>query len=170
MDGGMSNKLVQTIVDGDAAIVLDERETPIVFATWFGEPTEDLVRRFYQWQSKMLDRIAATPSGKFVFITDSSSAGRPTPKARKLITDLLSELEPKIQRYTLRAYIVIDNPLIRGVFTALAWLNPRMAETVVSSSCAIAIEQAFQDLDLAGVPRPRGLTATTYRRPANPTR
>lgn len=155
------------VADGEATVVIDPRGWPIIIATWFGEPTELLVDRYFAAHAVLLDR-ARRSRERIVLITDAFATERPSAKARKRITDLTAEQPADVQTLTVASYVVIENPMIRGVVTALAWVNPKMAESENVASITIALERSLAALDAAGIPRPKGLTPSSYRRPARP--
>lgn len=156
------------LVDRDAAVVIDDRSWPIVWATWFGEPTEALVDKYFDCHgSKILER-ARRERQRIVLLTDTFATERPAPKVRKRIVDRTAEQPADGKSLAMKSYIVVENPLMRGVITALSWIDPTMAESESVASPAIAIERALEALDAAGIPRPAGVTAAAYRRPVRP--
>jgi hypothetical protein len=155
------------VADGAASVVIDPRGWPIVIATWFGEPTELLVDRYFAAHDVILDR-ARKARERIVLITDAFATERPSAKARKRITDLTAAQPSDVMALTVASYVVIENPMIRGVVTALSWVNPKMAESQNVATITIALERALASLDQAGIPRPKGLTPAGYRRPSRP--
>jgi hypothetical protein len=150
--------------DGEARVVLDLRAWPIVFASWFGAATEPLVDRYFVEHAKVLARARAEKT-RFVLITDTFAAQRPSPVARKKIADLFGKQPGDIATLTLRSFVVIESPLIRGVVTALNWITPGMEQSTNVDSIERAIERALAELDHANVKRPAGFSAAGYRRP-----
>ena len=158
---------VTVLRDADSAVVIDDSARGIVFATWFGEPTIPLVDRYFEWHGAYLDRLRKE-RGRFALITDTFATARPSPNARKRIADRTAALGPDTQELTVGSYLVVENALIRGAITALAWLHAPLAETQAVGSPALAIDAALRDLDAAGIPRPTNLSPATYKRPARP--
>jgi hypothetical protein len=151
--------------DGASSIVLDERWSPLVFLTWFGEPTEPLVRSYFEWNAGMLTR-AKERNRRLVTINDAFATDRPSPKVRQLLVDLAKEQPPWARQMTLQGFVVVESALIRGAVTALSWLDPNlMSGSKVVPSIEAAIEAALAVLDEAGIPRPAGASAAAYRRP-----
>ncbi|AKF08434.1 hypothetical protein [Sandaracinus amylolyticus] len=163
--GGESGTVV--VVDGASSVVVDTRAWPVVIATWFGEPTEALVERYFAVHGEVVDRARASRT-RFVLITDTFATGAPSPKARKRIVDLTAAQAPDVAALTVRSFVVIESMLMRGVVTALAWVYPKMAESENVATITIALERAFAELDAARVARPVGMTPRDYRRPARP--
>lgn len=155
------------LADGASSVVVDDRAWPIVFATWFGEPTEALVDRYFAHHATVVER-AREQRERIVLVTDTFATDRPSPKARKRITDLSATQAKEVAPHTLKSLVVIESALLRGVVTALAWIDPGLAESENVSGIGVAIERALAVLDGAGIARPPGLTASSYRRPARP--
>ncbi|UJR78974.1 hypothetical protein [Sandaracinus amylolyticus] len=155
------------LVDGGSSVVIDTRAWPVVIATWFGEPTETLVDRYFESHAEVVGR-ARTNRERFVLITDTFATGAPSPKARKRIVDLTAAQAADVARLTLRSFVVIESMLMRGVVTALAWIYPKMSESENVATITIALERAFAELDAARIPRPVGMTPRDYRRPTRP--
>lgn len=161
-----SNAL-RTAVDGESSVTIDDALWPILIATWFGRPTEGLVDQYFQNHDVFLQR-ARDEGTRIVLITDTFATERPSPMARKRIIDR-TEAQAKDVRYlTVESYIVIENPVIRGVVTALAWVYPKMAESKNVGSLAIALEGSIEALRTAGIAAPKHLVPSAYRRPARP--
>lgn len=150
-----------------ASVVVDDRWPGIVFASWFGEASVALVDRYYDFHETVLAR-ARRDRTKFVLVTDTFGAGRPSPAARKRIADRFAALGPDAKETTAASYIIIENALLRGVVTALAWLDPRLESSVTVASTAAAIEGAFSVLRANGITPPADLSPTSYRRPPRP--
>jgi hypothetical protein len=153
------------VQDGDSTAVIDSRAWPIVFATWFDEPTENLVRRYFEAHAPLVER-ARVMNQPFVLVTDTFATRQPSAKARKLIADLTSAQPSYAAAMSAGSIIVIESAILRGVVTALQWILPRMADSENVSSIGGAIDRAFALLDGRGIARPVGLSARTYKRPA----
>ena len=153
--------------DGTAAVVCDARALPIVFVTWFGEPTEKLVDAYYDWHGPLLTRVKSA-GGRLALVTDTFATDRPTPKVRKRIVERLKRLGTDATTHTVVSTLVVENAVIRSVLVALSWIDAQMADSVVVSTPAKAVETCFAALDRAGVARPAGLTPAGYARPVRP--
>jgi hypothetical protein len=149
--------------DGSSRVVLDTTHWPIVFATWFGEPTEPLVAKYFKQHDKTLQRARSTEQ-PFILVTDTFATKQPSAKARKLIADLTAAQPTDATKFTYASYIVIESALIRGVVTALRWILPRMADSESVDSVGKAIERSLALLDSKGVARPPHIMK--YKRPA----
>lgn len=155
------------IRDVNNAVIFDDRVPGFVFTTWFGEATVPLVDRYYERHASHLADLRKEKR-RFVLITDTFAAARPSPNARKRIADLLVTLGPDRRYLTVGSYLVIESALIRGAVTALAWLDASLAETVSVPNVDVAIERGLVDLRNAGQAVPPNFPTAKYRRPARP--
>jgi hypothetical protein len=154
-----------TIRDGASIVVLDAQYWPVVFATWIDEPSEGAVTRYFEANEKLLTR-ARSSRERFVVVTDTAHTKRPSAKVRKLIADKTNAQPKDAVELTMGSIIVVESALIRGVVTALTWILPRMKDSEILGSISEAIDRALAILDSKGVARPKGLSASRYRRPA----
>lgn len=148
--------------DALSTVVVDARHWPVVFATWFDEPTESLVRSYFEVHATLLER-ARSNKEPFVLVTDTFATKQPAAKARKLIADLTNAQPAYAASMTIGSVIIIENAILRGVVTALRWILPRMAESETVGSVAGAIDYANATLGKHGIQRPASLA--TYKRP-----
>jgi hypothetical protein len=151
-------------IDGASTVVVDSRHWPVVFATWFDEPTERLVRSYFDNHAKLLERARANRE-PFVLVTDTFATKQPSAKARKLIADLTNAQPAYAATLTIGSIIVIENAILRGVVTALRWILPRMADSESIATIGAAVDRSLQILDRSAISRPSGLSAQSYRRP-----
>lgn len=151
-------------LDGASTVVVDSRHWPIVFATWFDEPTERLVRTYFDNHARLLERARANRE-PFVLVTDTFATRQPSAKARKLIADLTNAQPEYATSLLVGSVIVLESAILRGVVTALGWILPRMADSESIATIGAAVERALALLDRNGIARPSGLSAATYERP-----
>ena len=157
-------------VGGEAhGIVLDSRFFPILIATWYGDATEEDVDGFFDWQTRLADRARAVGT-QYVMVTDASAAARPKPSVRRRVAQRTNEM-PDVKAINAAAYVVLDNPLIRGALTAMQWISRDNwgDQTTVVATCQEALERSLADLDRVGAVRPEGLDPTAYQRPEQAT-
>jgi len=158
---------LRTAVDGESSVTVDDALWPIVIATWFGRPTEDLVDRYFEHHSELLQQ-ARDEQTRIILISDTFATERPSPLTRKRIVER-TEAQPEDVRYlTIDSFIVIENPVIRGVVMALAWVYPKMAESKNVGNLSLALEESIEALRKAGIAPPKHLVPSAYQRPARP--
>jgi len=148
-------------------VTFDDRYAPVIITLFKGRADLDTARWTTEVQRQAtLDAMAN--GHKIVNISDATHAERPPPQVRRYWADTLKKAGPKALDGTLSSYVVIANPLMRGVMTAIGWLaeEVRMVRSVPTLS--EAIRRGLEDLDAAGVPRPEGLSPETYVPPSAP--
>jgi hypothetical protein len=155
------------LVDGTSSVVVDDRCWPIIFTTWFGEPTAPAVDKYFECHGRLIDR-ARRARERVVLVTDTFATERPAPIVRKRIVDRTAAQPADVQTIAMKSFIVVESALMRGVITALSWVDATMRESETVPSTTVAIERALATLDAADIARPAGLTATSYRRPKRP--
>jgi hypothetical protein len=149
--------------EGDS-IANDDTFFPILISTWFGSPTETLVRSYYRWLHEQLDR-SKRERLPLIIVTDSGPAGVPSAEVRRLIADLTLEWDKAgATEARVGSYVVIENALMRGVITTLNWLHGNLQSENVAT-CERALTLALNDLSRRRVPAPTGLVPAKYRRP-----
>lgn len=138
-------------------MVVSDAHWPVVIATWFGRPTEALVEKYFADHRRHLDR-ARSAGERLVLITDTFATERPHPVARKRIVELTEAQGELANALTLKSFIVIENPVIRGVVTALAWVYPKLGASENVGSLSQAVEGAAAALRSLGIAAPPGFS------------
>jgi hypothetical protein len=159
----MSSDVV-VIEDGEALIVVDERSWPIVTSTWFGAATVPLVDAYFAHSDRQLDRAKASHA-QLVMITDTYATKPPPAKVRQRIAELSRVQSPRSQPVVLDSITIVENALIRGVVTALSWIDPSMARTKNVGSYQAALDEGLATLKAAGI-APPAVLPTRQRLPA----
>jgi hypothetical protein len=147
---------VTVFEDGDAAIVIDERSWPIITGTWFGATTETLVTQYFAHSAAQLAR-AGVGQRRIVILTDTYATKPPSAKVRQRIGELSRTQVEASRPRVLANYTVIESALIRGVVTALSWIDPSMADTKNVPSFEAGLAGALAELKAAGIPVPARL-------------
>lgn len=141
----------------------DARTLPVVFVTWFGLATVELVDAYFAWSNRLNERAHAS-GRRYVMITDTLEGERPSPLVRKHISELTNAQPDYVDALTIESLVVIDSPIMRGTLTALSWLIPDF-DVVPIKSLPLAIDRAFAALGAENIEPPHGLTPESYRRP-----
>ncbi|MFV8756429.1 hypothetical protein ACNOYE_38265 [Nannocystaceae bacterium ST9] len=137
----------------DCSVVFDTRSLPIVFATWSGVPDLELIDAYFATQVQQSTILR--PSGrKMIIISDCRTMGRATPVARKRIAELSDAQRELFGATMLGSCTVFSSALIRGVLTALSWLDPGLRVPTFATLEA-AVAWAAQQLVAAGVAVPQ---------------
>jgi hypothetical protein len=156
--------MIEWIRERDCAAALDSRSHPVMISSWYGAPSVKLVDEFYRWSDR---RAAAAMAAEqqLIRIADLSNARPPSGHARKRAfehtrNDLVTEV-------TLALIVVVDDPTLRGVVTAMRWLGGgrRELDIVVVTRMASAIELSLERLRKERIPAPAGLDPFHYEPP-----
>ncbi|MFV8756150.1 hypothetical protein ACNOYE_36840 [Nannocystaceae bacterium ST9] len=151
---------LERVVDGGAELVLDDRLSPILIATWFGSATPRTVDAFHAWVD---ERIADARSrgDRLTLVNDSIDADRPAPEARRKFTE--HELDASV---LVASPVVLTNPLVRGAMTAIGWvLGDKMKGVHSSATLPEAFEHARNALREVGARPPPPSRLNGYQRP-----
>jgi hypothetical protein len=156
-----------TAADGEAGVVGDIRHFPVLIATWYGEPTEPLVRAYFKWS----DEVAAeaySNDRRYVIISDNVHARRPSPTVRKLVAALIDAGPAAKTERVISTFVVFESALVRGAVTAMQWLSHKEWNLTTAATVQIAITGALGVLAKHGAPIPARLSPSTYERPPSP--
>jgi hypothetical protein len=102
---------------------------------------------------------------KVANVHDASRSTGSSPEMRKFWADLGKRNAATMETRTLVNFIVVSSPVVRGVLTAVGWLNPQVARLRTFSTLQLAVGEAIVLLERAGtkVTLPLG----GYRLPTN---
>jgi hypothetical protein len=153
--------------DGDGAVIGDIRHFPVLIVTWFGEPTEHLVRRYFGWSDDVA-RHAIARGQRYVIISDNSRARRPPPTVRKIVSKLIDDGPAAATDCVIETFVVFESALVRGAVTAMQWLSMKDWNLRTAATVQLAVEGALKAVDDYGLPRPARLSAATYVAPEPP--
>ncbi len=133
------------------AVVIDDRYAPLVVSSFVG----DVDLPLGTWYEQVTQKIILNQfleGRRVVNVHDASRSTRTSPEMRKFWADMSARNAATMESRTLGNLIVVSNPLIRGVLTAVGWLNPQVAKLKVFSSLEAAVSEAVEMLDGAGTP------------------
>jgi hypothetical protein len=153
--------------DGEGGVVGDARHFPVLIATWFGEPTERLVRRYFAWSDEVASE-AYERRERYVIIADNTKARRPQPQTRALIATLIDAGPAAKTDRIVESFAVFDSALVRGAVTAMQWLSKKDWNLTTTATVQQAITAALAVLAKHGLRRPPGLSAERYVAPSRP--
>lgn len=133
------------------AVVIDDRYAPLVVSSFIG----DVDLSLGTWYEQITQRLISSQFSqgrRVVNIHDASLATRTSAEMRKFWAEMSARNEATMQTKTLANLIVVTNPILRGVITAVSWLNPKVAKLQVFSSLDAAVKTALGLLESAGTP------------------
>jgi hypothetical protein len=157
-----------TACDGASSVVGDIRHFPVLIATWFGEPTEPLVRAYFAWSDEVA-REAYAQGQRYAIISDNAHALRPSPTVRKLIAALIDEGPAAKTDRVVASFVVFESALVRGAVTAMQWLSRQSWNLRTTATVQLAVAGALEALEEAGILLPTRLSPATYVTPEAPT-
>lgn len=128
---------------------MDDRYSPLLLTHFRGELDIPMGEWFEATAHRFVRREAAR-GRKVVHINDASGTTRTSPEMRKFWADATKRAPAVVVENTLANVLVLTNPMMRGVITAVGWLNPEVAALKVYSSRDQAIEGSLKLLEAAG--------------------
>lgn len=156
--------MIEWIRERDCAVALDSRSHPVMISSWYGAPSVALVDEFYRWSDR---RAAAAMAAEqqLIRIADLSKARAPSGEARKRALD--HSRNDLVNELTLALIVVVEDPTLRGVVTAMRWIGGgrRELDIVVVTQVSRAIELALARLRVERIPAPTGLDPIHYEPP-----
>jgi hypothetical protein len=133
---------------------------PIVTVTFDGLATDAEFDAYLDTMSRtVLDRREMT-----VTILDARASGRAPASQRKKQADWLKQHEHRLRQYSLGTAFVIDSPLVRGVLTAILWVQPMATAYTIVGTLEAAERWAAEQLRAAGAAPPPAPARRSERR------
>ena len=124
------------------SITLDESRWPLVIVRIVGTPTDDELDAFLAESTVRLQRKEIQVS-----IIDVSRADRAPATQRRKQADWMRDHESLLRRRSAGMAYVITNPMVRGVLTAIMWLQPLPVEHTVVATLEEAERWALAQLE-----------------------
>lgn len=150
--------------DGGCTMVGDCRYFPIAIITIDGQPTDGSIDfLFVQWRETVTD-YAHSIGVKAAVIVQVTKLRPPTATVRKRAGEYAAKdgSTPGL----LSTNIVVRNPMLRGVITAIVWIaGSDNAPVTYSGTVAQAIRTSCGVLEAAGITPPE-IDADTYETPS----
>lgn len=133
------------------AAFIDARFSPLIVSCFVGDVDLELG----QWYERALEEVIlgeTSGGGRVINVNDASRSIRTSAEMRKFWAEMSERNSEIMAQRTLGNIIVVSNPLMRGVITAVSWLNPRVAKMQVLPSLDRAVVEAVARLSGAGYP------------------
>lgn len=131
---------------------IDSRYPPIVYVTWAGVPDVALIERYFAVTVEQATELVKLGK-RCVMISDTRAMGRTSPLGRRRISELSRTHQELLEQAGYASCLIVENPLVRGVITALSWVDPTMDSKVVGTVDE-AMAWATQTLKEAGAAVP----------------
>jgi hypothetical protein len=136
---------------GAGAVAIDERYLPLVVSCFIGDVNLSLGA----WYEKTIHDVVQDETmseRRIVNIHDATHTTRTSPEMRKFWAELSTRNAETVGVRTLHNFIVVSNPIMRGVVTAVTWLNPSVSQIQVFANLQRAVTEASARLGAAGTP------------------
>jgi hypothetical protein len=130
-----------------AAPRIDMSRHPLVVVTFDGLATD---AEFDDYLTAMTRQILDRRQ-RSVTILDARTSGRAPATQRKKQADWLKQHEQMLRQYSLGTAFVITSPLVRGVLTAILWLQQMPTAHTVAATFEEAERWAVGRLQSAGI-------------------
>lgn len=130
-------------------VIIDDRYAPLIVSSFAGEIDLPL-GQWYEETSHKVIRSHAKQGLRMVGIHDATQAARTSAEMRKFWADMSRRAPKDINGVMLANLIVISNPMMRGVLTAVGWLNPEVAQLRIFPSLTAAVDEAVSTITKAG--------------------
>jgi hypothetical protein len=148
-------------VDPEVKLTVDNRFYPIVLAQIHGGWAEDTIDYYFlRWRNPLAEH--AHSEGKAIIVIFDLTASKP-PSAilRKRAGDYAQH--DKDQVGFLKSIMIVTNPLIRGIITAINWLAGDVPIALVKS-VPDALRMAVEQMAKSGIEHPK-VDPDTYQFP-----
>ncbi len=144
------------------AVIVDDRYLPLLVSTYVGEVEIQQGRWYERVVLEVIGR-AASEGRRVASVHDTSRVTRTTAEMRQFWAEMSSRNAPTLESRTLANLMVVTSALMRGVLTAVGWMNPKVASLKLFPSLDAAVTEALRLLRDAGTPVT--LPAGGYRTP-----
>lgn len=109
------------------AVVIDDRYCPLIVSTFIGVVELALGQWFEQENVRLIQRERAR-GHRLIHVHDTTYIERTPPEMRKFWAEMGARNEAMAQQCVIETPLVVSSALMRGVLTAVGWLNPKIAK------------------------------------------
>jgi hypothetical protein len=143
----------------EVALELIEDHFPLVLVRWVGPVQPQHVLGMIRFIDSQVENAAAEKV-RLVQICDAREAALPSSLVRDMLIDWLSDRPRNSGTLAMRSFVVVSDPMIRGVVASLRWATGRGDRIQVVGTLEQAIEGARQAFEESGQPVPQILLAS----------
>ncbi len=143
-------------------ITVDVSFMPIFMVHYGGLVSDEAFKDYLAQVERTLYAADARPR---VIIHDARAAGHNPPTQRKLQAEWLKKHDARLREITLGSVFVIDSALVRGILTAILWLQPLAMPHEVCGTVEEALDwsaKRLKERNLALVPTARTAILLKY--------
>jgi hypothetical protein len=127
-------------------IRIDESELPLLLVTFEGAATDAEFEAYLAAMSALLERRMITAT-----VLDARRASGAGAAQRRRQAEWMKEHAALMRQYSAGTAFVIESALVRGVLTAILWLQPMESPHIVVATLSVARVWAKQRLRERGV-------------------
>lgn len=132
----------------EVALELIDDHFPLLLVRWAGNVQPQHVLQLIRFIDVCLDR--SEPEQRLVLILDARDAAMPSSLVRDMLIDWLGDRPRKVGPHAMRNFIIVGDPMIRGVVASLRWATGRGDNLLVVPSVEQAIVGAREALEAVG--------------------
>lgn len=147
---------------------MEARWFPVLVATWFGTASVSAVERYATWLARMGARAEAGGTRIVILGDITRLEQRPGPDVRAAMAAAIDGLVTRHPGRFLGGSTIVGQPIMRAVLLMVLALTRRSLDMRPVRDLEEGIARSFALLDGAGIPRPPGLDAASYRSPERP--
>lgn len=133
----------------NGSIAYDARHLPVLFIRFLGHIDVDVLARGNVWQAQHVAELERS-NLRVAWIADVRHAEMPTPEVRRVLAERWRVNSAHYRSWVIAEYAVVDNAVIRGLFTLLRMINPSL-HVDIYGSIAGAARRARAVLGDAGI-------------------
>ena len=137
----------------EVALELVDDHFPLALVRWAGPVQPQHVLRMIRFIDSQVE-TAQTQQVRLVQILDAREAALPSSLVRDMLIDWLSDRPRSSSELAMRTFVVVSDPMIRGVVASLRWATGRGDGIQVVPTLEQAIEGARAAFEDAGQPVP----------------
>jgi hypothetical protein len=143
------------------SITHDVEFLPLLVVTHVGVATDD---EFARHLAAVQANMYGPRAGRRIVIHDATWGGPTSAVQRRMQADWLKAHEDQLRKLTIASVFVIPSTFVRGVLTAILWLQPLPTEHHVTSTLSEALDWADKRLMREGLAvQPRALATLLSR-------
>jgi hypothetical protein len=116
-----SPKFTDRYQEADAELIWDSRYFPLLISRTHKQTTPGLMK-FLAEKRNICCEYAKSTGTRTIHISDVSTSQTPDAVSRKIISDIMKEADKPYLDVHLGTVVILLNPLMRGVVTAVAWM------------------------------------------------
>lgn len=121
-------------------LVFEEQHFPIVVVRWSGELTMTDATLFFERAAALRER--ATRVGTRLAMINVSDVDKASPEVRRVLAQRGKEFADE----AVLSWVVLGNVIVRGIFTAIQWMEPSTKRNRVVATYEQALREAKEAL------------------------